>query len=498
MSLVDLGRALRKRWRIVLAVTVLAELLAVAFLVSATPKYDATTQLFVASRDSSNPNSNAYEGGLFSAAQASSYVDIVNKQPILAPVVSRLHLPYTWQHLADEVSAANSSGTVIINITVRDPSAIRAQSIANAVSDEFASYVTHLETVGSKPARTGRAAPTTAQITASSPVKLTVVQHADLPTSPATPHTLLDVLAALLLGLAGGCALALLRDSMDLGVKDDDDVRAMLGAVALGSIPYDRRTPKHPVTLANKDGAARAEAFRRLRTNLQFVQLDEAPRSIVVTSSIPGEGKTTTACNVAVVLAQIGVSVILVEGDLRRPRVAEYLGIEGAVGLTSVLLGWSSMDDALQEWGSGDLQLRVLASGPLPPNPSELLAGDRMRETLLELEDLADVVIIDGPPLLPVADSAVLAANASGAVVVVRQGKTRRQQVQRAFEALRAVDATIYGVTLNMVKRQPGESSYGYAKYAASHDRVMTESAATPPAAGKFGLRRRRDGSPAG
>jgi non-specific protein-tyrosine kinase len=147
------------------------------------------------------------------------------------------------------------------------------------------------------------------------------------------------------------------------------------------------------------------------------------------------------------------------------------------------------MEDALQEWGTGDARMRVLASGPLPPNPSELLAGERMRETLLELEELADVVIIDGPPLLPVADSAVLAANASGAVVVVRQGKTKRQQVQRAFDALRAVDATIYGVTLNMVKRQPGEASYGYGKYAASHNRLTTEGEPT----GRLGLRRQSE-----
>jgi non-specific protein-tyrosine kinase len=206
----------------------------------------------------------------------------------------------------------------------------------------------------------------------------------------------------------------------------------------------------------------RAEAFRQIRTNLQFVHIDEPPRSILVTSPDAGEGKTATACNLAVALAQIGVNVILVDGDLRRPHVAEYMGLESSVGLTGALMGWTDWADALQDWGSDDASLRVLTSGQLPPNPSEMLARTQMAQLLGDLENACDVVIVDGPPLLPVADSAVLAAVVSGVVLVVRQGKTRQQQVARAMQSLGSVDARLYGVVLNMNRSGGGSGADNY------------------------------------
>lgn len=152
------------------------------------------------------------------------------------------------------------------------------------------------------------------------------------------------------------------------------------------------------------------------------------------------------------------------EADLRRPRLGEYLGLEGAIGLTDALVGRAELDDLLQPWGDG--QLRVLTSGPTPPNPSELLGSQQMADLLRELEAQADLVILDAPPLLPVTDAAVLAAQASGAMVVVRSGQTTREQASRAVEILRGVDAHVYGVVLNMVPTKgPGAYRYGYYGY---------------------------------
>jgi capsular exopolysaccharide synthesis family protein len=177
---------------------------------------------------------------------------------------------------------------------------------------------------------------------------------------------------------------------------------------------------------------------------------------------VPEEGKTTTAANLAITLAQAGVRVCLVEADLRRPRLGGYLGLETAAGVTSVLIGKARLSDVIQHWG--DQGIDVLASGPVPPNPSELLSTHAMADLLHELEERYALVIIDAPPLLPVTDAAVLANLASGAILVIRHGKTKREQVRRAIEAFRAVDTHLYGIVFNMVpSRGPDAYYYGYA-----------------------------------
>jgi capsular exopolysaccharide synthesis family protein len=219
----------------------------------------------------------------------------------------------------------------------------------------------------------------------------------------------------------------------------------------------------------------RAEAFRTMRTNLQFDDVDHELGSVVITSSIAGEGKSTTCCNLAISLAQAGTRVILVEADLRRPKVADYMGLEGAIGLTNVLVGNLHIDDALQAWGNGNLH--VLASGQLPPNPSELLGSQQMEHLLRELEGRADIVLIDAPPILPVTDAAVLSVMTSGVVMVVSAEKTRRDQVKRAASGITGVGGVILGTVFNKVPKRGAESygyGYGYGYYGQGTKPSMT------------------------
>ncbi|MDX6212189.1 MAG: tyrosine-protein kinase, partial [Frankiales bacterium] len=228
---------------------------------------------------------------------------------------------------------------------------------------------------------------------------------------------------------------------------------------------------------------------------------------IVITSSIPQEGKSTTTANLAITLAQAGLKVVLVEADLRRPKLMQYLGVEGAVGLTSVLIGRVTLDDALQPWGNGSLM--VLPSGPTPPNPSELLGSQGMAELIASLEQQADIVLVDAPPLLPVTDAAVLAKICDGALLIVRHGTTTREQVTRAAESLRVVDAHLIGNVLNMAPAKgPDAYGYGYAyRYTSapagrvSQASVMTRAAATGAPASTVvptGSGRRRKGAASG
>ncbi len=187
-------------------------------------------------------------------------------------------------------------------------------------------------------------------------------------------------------------------------MRTPEQLREAVGAPNLGFVAFDAGVPKRPLTVHEDPQSPRAEAFRQLRTNLQFVDVDEPPRTIVMTSSVPGEGKTTTLVNLAIAVSSAGRRVLVIDADLRRPKVADYLGLDGSVGLTNLLAGPLGLGLAIQPWAGGAFD--VIASGPLPPNPSELLGSRQMRELLESVRDDYDLILLDSPPLLPVTDAA--------------------------------------------------------------------------------------------
>ncbi|WP_237707508.1 CpsD/CapB family tyrosine-protein kinase [Serinicoccus profundi] len=231
----------------------------------------------------------------------------------------------------------------------------------------------------------------------------------------------------------------------------------------VGAIAYDKDAPEHPLVVQIDPHSPRAEAFRTLRTNLRYIDADNQPKTLVFTSTIPGEGKSTTTANLALTLAQSGATVCLIEGDLRRPRLLEYLGLENAAGMTDVLVGRADLDDVLQPWGES---LWVLGCGPIPPNPSELLGSAAMSRLIDTLEGRFDYIIIDSPPLLAVTDAAILSTQADGVIVVVGTKLVRRDQLDRALGNLQKVDAELLGLVLNRLPvKGPDAYSYAYESY---------------------------------
>jgi non-specific protein-tyrosine kinase len=292
-------------------------------------------------------------------------------------------------------------------------------------------------------------------------------------------------------------AAAVLRDQLDTTVGGAGDLEGLSGSVPLGVIPFDSDTKASPLVIADQF-SGRAEAFRTLRTNLQFADVDNPPRLIVVTSALPSEGKTTTACNLALTLALSGSRVILVDGDLRKPMAGTLLGIDSGAGLTNVLAGQHALDDVVVRV-QRDL-LAVLPSGPTPPNPSELLGSQHMATLLQTLAGRYDVVVIDAPPLLPVTDAAVLSTLADGALLVVRNGKTRRDDAERALKALAAVNAKMLGSVLNCaprVRRRGGYGGYGYGS-APADDVPATKTVPAAAPAVRAGAAGRSPAVPAG
>jgi succinoglycan biosynthesis transport protein ExoP len=249
---------------------------------------------------------------------------------------------------------------------------------------------------------------------------------------------------------------------LDTRITGERDVEAITSAPIIGGISYDPSAIARPLIVQDDPHSVRAEAFRTLRTNLQFLEVGGGQKSFVITSSIPSEGKTTTAANLAIAMADSGANVVLVDGDLRRPKLADYMGIEGAVGLTDVLIARSSLADALQPWGRGSLVL--LPAGAVPPNPSELLGSRAMGTLIKELEADFDVVIVDLPPLLPVTDAALVSKLTRGALVVVAAGRTHKGEFAGAVSALENVGAQVAGVIITMLPTR-GPDAYGYGRY---------------------------------
>lgn len=283
-----------------------------------------------------------------------------------------------------------------------------------------------------------------------------------LPLKPVRPKPILNLALAAVLGLVLGTMLAFLLDHLDDTVKGTEDVDRHVGLPTLGVIPALPKSTKSVMITLN-DRSMLAESFRLLRSNIRFASPDKPPRSLMVTSSGAGEGKTTIALNLAIALANNGMNVILADLDLRRPAIASRLGLKRGKGLTNVVLGDVSIEEALVD--SGIENLRVLLGGPLPPNPPEFLDSARCREVLAKLKDMADIVIYDTPPASFLTDGMILCSQADGVLIVANPGRTVRHALRRVVDQVLLAKGRILGICLN--RMQPGgrDGYYYYYSY---------------------------------
>lgn len=442
-------RILRRQWLLVGGVTLLVAGVVIVTSLLMTPRYSAQATVFVSTQGGASA-ADLNLGNNFAQQRVRSYADIALTLRVLAPAATQVGLMPEDDDLAGRVSAQIPPDTVLITLAATDENPAQAARIADAVAGSLVTTITELE------------AP---EPGAPSPVRASIVEQAEIPTSPSSPNLVRNVSLGFLLGMLLGLGLAMLREILDTKVRTEADVRELTDATFLGGLPFDTGAPEHPLITHGDQAGIRAEPTRQLRTNLQFVEASSELKTLLVTSSIPGEGKSLTAANLAIVFAESGRKVCLVEADLRRPKATEYLGVEGAVGLTNVLIGEVTLDDVLQPWQDGGVT--ILAAGQRPPNPSELLGSQAMHDLLADLRTRFDVVLIDAPPLLPVTDAAVLAAACDGALLVVGSGRVDSQAVTKSLESLDKVNARVVGVVLNMasVSGSAGYYSYRYDSY---------------------------------
>lgn len=439
MELKDYLRVIRQRWITIVAAALIGLALAAGYTFLQTPQFQAKSQLFVSVKAGASA-ADVSQGNAFAEKRVTSYVSLATSPRVLQAVAQELNLSGGGQTLAGRIVATTPAQTVLIDITATDPDAQQAAKIANSAANQLITAVNEVEDV--------------------SIVHLSVFEQAAPASGPSSPRVPLNLGLGLLLGLLVGAAYAFFREVLDTRLRSQADVERTIKAGILGTFSTDASIENEPLVTQGDQFSHRAESFRQLRTHLHFTNIDGGSQTVVVSSSIPGEGKTSTAVNLAIMLAESGTRVLLVDADLRRPRVAKYLGVEGSVGLSGVLSHSVELEDAIQTWGRGGA-LHVLASGRSAPNPSELLGSPTMEKLIARFEADYEIVIIDAPPLLPVTDPAVLGSMASGVVLVVSvDGRTNRAEITQAVANLEAVNARLLGLVVNRLEKNTTSHSY--------------------------------------
>jgi non-specific protein-tyrosine kinase len=482
---------------------------AVAYVISirSIPVYSASATLLVYRTPSGDITD--YNAIVTSERLARTYSTMIPRRPVLEAVIRRMGLDESPASLAKRVRVNLIQDTQLIQLDVEDADPQRAADLANAIAEEFirqnsalqeARFAESLENIKAQISElSGLMEQTQRQLEALKAAgsqsdqaevarlegilagyrntyselvqtyekmrlsaaqtmdSVTLFEPAQPPSAPVRPKPLNTAAVAATAGLVAAIALAFLIEYLDDTVKTPDEVRDSLGLGTLGAIPAMNENGNELIVIDDPSSLI-TEAFRKVRTNLWFASVDHPLRTILVTSPSPVEGKSFTAANLAAAIAQSGKRVILVDADLRRPRLHRLFKIRPESGLTQSLLDGNLQNHLLE---SPVENLLLLPAGPLPPNPTELLASQRMADALDELGRLADVVVVDTVPVLPLADALVLAPKADGVVLVMEAGKTRRAAARQAVESLAHAGANLVGAVLN---KTPGRGS-GYYYY---------------------------------
>jgi capsular exopolysaccharide synthesis family protein len=460
VELRDYLRIMRAHWIVIVAATVLGALIGFGWSMLQPKVYTADATGIVSVKAADDSTGSAMIGNQLAQSRVKSYLNLGTWRAVGESAAEELGIDDSPEDLVKRVTVTNPIDTVALKVTAEGSTPEEAQKLAEAWLRGMSVEINKVEGgTAEKPAN----------------VSLTVGDSAKLPTDPSSPNTKLNTLIGALIGLALGIGYAFIRNTLDRRVRHPRDIERETGVSVIGTLPLEKSLDGERKVIDFSADSERdishhtIEAMRELRTNLQFIDVDNPPRVIVVTSSVPGDGKSTVAVNLASSLAAAGQWAILIDCDLRRPVISDIFGVPGDVGLTDILAGRAELQDVAHR-PRADMPLAVVPAGRIPPNPSELLGSKRMHEFIQSLSETA-IVILDTPPVLPVTDAAVLAASADGVVVVASAGKTTFDMLNRAVENIQRTKGRVLGIVLNRVPRTGAGSAYYGKEYYGAYER---------------------------
>ncbi|MGP5599758.1 polysaccharide biosynthesis tyrosine autokinase [Glutamicibacter arilaitensis] len=463
MELADYWRILRAHWISFLAITIAGALLGLGWGLVQPKVYKANASGIVSAGVNSDLGT-AMAGENYAKSRVKSYVDLAKSRSVAQDVQDSLGVDTSINQLLSSISISNPVDTATLKVSAEANTPESAQQLAEGWVKAIEKQVSEVENASATKSNSA------------SIVTFRSFDAAELPTAPSSPNFKIAIAAGLLVGLFVAFAYAMLRNAFDRRISSIESVEAATGHSVLGTIPQTETLDREKRLISSIGGNDRneehageyavAESIRELRTNLQFMNIDNPPRTIVITSALPGEGKSTIAANLAITIAASNQKVVLIDGDLRRPTIAKTFGLLEGVGLTDVLIGNADIEDVMQSWDeSGNLS--ILGAGKIPPNPSELLGSNTFQNLIQSLSEEA-IVLIDAPPLLPVTDASILTARTDGALVVSRVRKTTYDELESALNNLERVNAHALGLILNGVPLKGAQASnygYGYKSY---------------------------------
>ena len=457
MELTRYLRVLRQRLWMIIVCPIVAALAAgiVSFLLP--PVYEAQVSVYVKPAQPITGIDPTTGAPVTSDTVLLTYANWMTQEPIVDQVNSQLHLGLRYDQLTSKITVTPITNTLLLNVAVRDTNPAVARDIANQLVVDF------IDAVGQKQAAALAAQPSASQQTDN----LIVTAPAVLPDKPVSPNKTLNVAIAFAAGLLLAVGLAFLLDYLDQSIKGDDELIERLGLIPIGHVAYVPTGKGQRSELVALDPlSSSSEAFKALRTSVLFSTVDQQLKAIVVTSPELGEGKSRTAANLAIALAQAGHRTLLIDADFRRPSLHHLFGKIRNIGLSNLILQDATEADAITEVEAVP-NLWLLPSGPTPPNPSELLGSARLREVMANLWTHFTYVILDTPPVNAVTDASILAASANATILIVEQGRTTWPALTHAKQMLDRVGANTIGAVVNKVRATSGSYYYGYGNYGA-------------------------------
>jgi capsular exopolysaccharide synthesis family protein len=452
MTLRDHMRLLRAHWGLIVSCLVLGVCGAAAVTYYQPSSYSAHVRMYVAGQITLDNASSARELALLAEQRVQSYQELARGDRVGQEVVTQLGLPLSASEVRQKLSAVAALDTVVLTITATDESPTRAADIANAAAAGMVRLVQELEQPPVAPIQTPPVAPIQTPPVPpiqTPPVTLRIVEPATPPQAPDWPNLPLNLAAGAAFGLLVGVGLVGLRTVLDDSVRTSGQLRSMTRTPMIGALTYSRWMANRPLSPERLRELPESEAVRHARNTLLLIR--DGRKVVGVTSSVRTEGRTATLCNIAVAMADAGLRVLVLEADLRRPKLARYFGLEQEPDLRSVLISHASLDDAVQPV---DRNLDVLRSAPMSGDPSALLNSKPMADLLATVRMRYDIVLVDVPPLLSDAAGALVASQTDGCVLVVRYGRTTTGELGDALGVLASASVRLLGTIMTMVPRR--------------------------------------------